>query len=360
MKRLLWALAAILLAAHVLQAQVPLRDDFEGGLNAWQATGSWGLSGARSASPTHAITDSPGAFYTNNTSSAMTLVNSVSLAGTTRPALGFQQAYLLEEAYDFGYVEVSTNGGATWLAPALGTFTGTKSEFTREQLDLSAYAGVPGFRVRFHLVTDGSVVMDGWYVDDVILGEAPAPVTLTATQTNRNSVQFSWSPVAGTNFASYRIYRSLTAGVDWHTARVVSEITSNSVGTGADLTASPKTKYYYRLGVVNPNGLQTLGNEICVTTLPGMDYPFVDNGEGGSATWIPDAPWALSAEDAVSPAHAWSDSPGMNYANGIGSQSLLLAAPLYLAGKAVVPVLSFNYKTDLGSGDSANVEISIN
>ncbi|MEI2722563.1 MAG: hypothetical protein V9H26_03150 [Verrucomicrobiota bacterium] len=198
MKRLLWALAAILLAAHVLQAQVPLRDDFEGGLNAWQATGSWGLSGARSASPTHAITDSPGAFYTNNTSSAMTLVNSVSLAGTTRPALGFQQAYLLEEAYDFGYVEVSTNGGATWLAPALGTFTGTKSEFTREQLDLSAYAGVPGFRVRFHLVTDGSVVMDGWYVDDVILGEAPAPVTLTATQTNRNSVQFSWSPVAGT------------------------------------------------------------------------------------------------------------------------------------------------------------------
>ena len=85
-----------------------------------------------------------------------------------------------------------------------------------------------------------------------------------------------------------------------------------------------------------------------------MDYPFVDNGEGGGGTWIPDAPWALSDEDADSPTHAWSDSPGTNYANGIASQSLTLAAPLFLAGQAKSPALCFNHKYDFAPGDSAN------
>lgn len=211
--------------------KVPLRDDFEGGLNAWQATGSWGLSGARSASPTHAITDSPGAFYTNNTSSAMTLVNSVSLAGTTRPALGFQQAYLLEEAYDFGYVEVSTNGGATWLAPALGTFTGTSESHARatRSLRLRRRPWLPGALSS----GDGRFGGDGRLVCGRRDPRRSARTGDAHGYPNQPQLhpQFSWSPVTGTNFASYRIYRSLTAGVDWHTARVVSEITSNSVRT---------------------------------------------------------------------------------------------------------------------------------
>jgi len=37
----------------------------------------------------------------------------------------------------------------------------------REQVDLSAAAGFSDVRVRFRLVTDDSIVMDGWYVDDV-------------------------------------------------------------------------------------------------------------------------------------------------------------------------------------------------
>jgi len=83
-------------------AALPFFDDFEGGLGNWSAGGARGLTTARSSSPTHAATDSPGAFYTNNTDAALTLASSISLSGAVRPALSFQHQYALETGYDFG------------------------------------------------------------------------------------------------------------------------------------------------------------------------------------------------------------------------------------------------------------------
>ncbi|MDW8310156.1 MAG: immune inhibitor A, partial [Verrucomicrobiales bacterium] len=336
------------------------QDNFESGLGQWTAQSPWALTTARFASPTRSATDSPGAFYTNNTDAALGMAASVNLVGTTRPALSFFHQYALETGYDFGRVEISTNGGSSWVSTPLAAYTGSTTTMAREQLDLSPYAGQSNVRIRFRLVTDSSVVMDGWYVDDVLIAEAPAPVTLGATLTNRNSAALRWTASAAPDFAAYRLYRAMSPGVDWRTARLVAEITTASTTNVTDITLAPKTTYHYRLAVVTTNGLLTLGNEIAVTTHPGMDYPFVDNGEAGPNTWIAEAPWALSAEDAASPTRAWSDSPGANYANGIPSQSLTLAAPLFFAGSAVSPVLSFNHKYDFASGDSANVEISTN
>ena len=347
-------------AAFPLMAAYPLSDDFESGLGNWTASGGWGLTTARYASPSRSATDSPGAFYTNHTDAALTLASSINLAGATRPALSFYHQHALESGYDFGRVEISTNGGVSWLATPLAAYTGNRAAMTREQLDLTPFAGKNNVRLRFRLVTDSSVVMDGWYVDDVLVAEAPAPVTLSATLTNRNSAALAWTASAAPDFAAYRLYRSLTPGVDWRTAHVVAEVANAAVTNLTDVTLSPKTTCFYRLAVVSTNGLLTLGNEIAVTTHPGMDYPFVDNGEAGPNTWIADAPWALSDEDAASPAHAWSDSPGTNYVNGIGSQSLTLAAPLAFAGHAVSPVLSFNHKFDFTAGDAGYVEISLN
>jgi hypothetical protein len=343
-----------------LPAALPFSDDFESGLGQWTAGSPWGLTTARYASPNRSVTDSPGTFYTNNTDAALTLTVPVNLTGAIRPALGFHHQYALETGYDFGRVEISLDGGSSWSTPPLATYTGNRGAMTREQLDLTPYAGTADFRVRFRLVTDSSVAMDGWYVDDVSIAEAPEPVTLQATQTNRNSVGLAWTPSAAPDFAAYRIYRSSTAGVDWRSARLIMEFPTAAVTSAIDLTVSPKTKYFYRAAVVSTNGLVTLGNEIAVTTHPGMDYPFLDNGEGGPNTWVADAPWALSDEDAVSPTQAWSDSPGTNYANGIGSQALTLAAPMSFAGQAVAPVLSFNHKFDFAAGDSGYAEISLN
>ncbi|HEX7619006.1 MAG TPA: hypothetical protein VF480_09850, partial [Verrucomicrobiae bacterium] len=335
-------------------------DDFESGLGNWACSGTWGLTTAKSASPSHAATDSPGTFYADNTDSALAMAGSVNLTGVARPALSFRHTYALENGYDFGYVEVSTNGGAAWITPALSAYTGNQGTWAREQLDLSAFTNATAVSVRWHLVTDSSVVMDGWYVDDVRIADAPAPVSLSAAQTNRTSILLAWTPSTSPSFAAYRLFRSLTPGVDWHTAYLVTEIGNNATTNITDIAVSPKTKYYYRLAVLNTDGMLTLGNEIQVTTPAGMDYPFLDNGESGSATWIADAPWALSTEDAASPTHAWSDSPGANYNNNIPSQSITLVAPLFLAGNAVAPELSYVHKYDFSAGDSANVEVSTN
>src|SRR5664280_1089220 len=353
-------LVSVLMAVTPLRAAFPFFDDFEGGLGNWSATGTWGLTTGRFASPSHAVTDSPDVFYTNNTDSVLALASSINLSGAARPALSFQHAYLLENGYDFGTIEVSTNGGGSWMVPGLASFTGTKAVMSREQLDLSPFVGAANFRLRFHLVTDSSVVMDGWQVDDVRVAETPAPVTVAAVQTNRTSILLAWTASASTDFGAYRLYRSLAPGVDWHTAQIVAEISLASVTNAADIAVGPKTRYYYRVAVVNADGILTLGNEIQVTTPAGMDYPFLDNGEGGSATWIADAPWALSEEDAASPTHAWASSPGSNYTNRIASQSLTLVSPLFFAGNAVSPTLSFNHKFDFAAGDSANVEVSTN
>jgi len=95
----------------------PFSDNFEAGLESWIANGGWGLITAQYASPNHAVTDSPGTFYTNSTEAALTLASSINLSGAVRPALQFYHKYAIEPGYDFALVEVSTNNGVTWINP---------------------------------------------------------------------------------------------------------------------------------------------------------------------------------------------------------------------------------------------------
>ena len=340
-------------------AAYPFLDSFESGSGNWTATGGWGLTTARYASPSHAATDSPGTFYSDNTDASLTLAASLNLSAATRPALSFQHSYSLEDGYDFGSLEISTNGGAAWVG-VLAEFTGDQAAMAREQVDLSAFAGRSDIRVRFRLLTDDSIVMDGWYVDDVSIGEAPASVTLqTSTNPTPNRIALFWSPSAETNFTAYRLYRSQTSVLDWHTAQLVAEINDSATTNFTDITVSPKTTYYYSVMVLNTSALHSMSATLKTNTPAGMDYPFLDNGEGGSRTWTATAPWALSDEDSYSAGHAWSDSPGTNYADSTSSLPLTLAAPMNFAG-AVAPVLSFVHRYDFASGDAGYVEVSLN
>ncbi len=339
-------------------APYPFADDFEAGIGNWVTNGTWGLTTAAAVSPSHAVADSPSAFYNNSRDTALTLASSLNLAGATRPALSFQHRYALEADWDFVRVELSTNGGASWLAAPLASYTGNQSAWTREQLDLGSCIGRTDVRIRFRLVTDDSVVMDGWYLDNIRLGETPAPVTtLSAVTVTPTTVSLQWTPSDASDFATYRLYRSLTANVAWQTATCVATLTDRNASNYTDIAVSPKTAYFYRLMVMSTNNLHALGNEVSTNTPAGMSFPFFDNGESGPATWIAEAPWALSEELALSPTHAWSDSPGANYGNGIGSQSLTLSGALDLRGKSS-PVLSYRHQCQFLSGDYGLAEVS--
>ena len=175
----------------------------------------------------------------------------------------------------------------------------------------------------------------------------------------QTAVTLRWSASSDPDFASYVILRGTQAGFDWRTAKTVATLADSATVEFTDIAVAPKSNYRYRVMVLNNAGLHSLSNEVTAATPAGMDYPFLDDGEAGPNYWTAASPWSLSDEDFHSPGHAWSDSPGGNYADNIASQPLTLAAPLDLTS-AANPVLTFFHRCTLAAGDTANVEVSTN
>ncbi len=100
-------------------------------------------------------------------------------------ALTFDTNYDIEEAWDFGFVQVSTDGGQTWTSLSnaytssvydpsahpniianLPGLTGTSSGWVNMSFDLSAYAGQP-ILIGFRYMTDWATTNAGWFIDNV-------------------------------------------------------------------------------------------------------------------------------------------------------------------------------------------------
>ncbi|MBP7149090.1 MAG: immune inhibitor A [Acidobacteria bacterium] len=351
------ALLVVPCALDVSLAAYPFSDDAESGVSRWSLEPPWAVTGTSFHGGSHSFTDSPGTNYANAVNVSMTQAAPMDLTGAARPRLAFWHRHALETDFDFGYVEISLDGGATWQPQPLARFTGNR-DWTRTQLDLSPWIGQAAVKVRFRLVSDVNIARDGWYIDDVLAGEGPQPETLAApTAATANTLTLSWSQSAEPDFASYRLVRGNGPNFDWTTGTTVATITSRTTLTVQDTGLAPKSTYFYRLVVARTNGLESPSNEVSGTTTPGMDYPFLDNGEGGAATWTADYPWALSTEAAHGGAWAWSDSPGGNYGDNLAGISLTLSTPVDLAA-ATRPVLSFWHTCHFPGNDHGLVEVS--
>ena len=153
----------------------------------WTITGTptsspkWAITTATYNSPPNSYTDSPSGNYLSSSTVTMTLTNSINLTGYSNPRLSFYTKFNIENNWDYGQVEISTNNGSTWIPlqgqytnPGTGTFQpngeplydGTKSVWVKEEISLSSYMSSQ-FKIRFELKTDGSVEYDGWYIDDI-------------------------------------------------------------------------------------------------------------------------------------------------------------------------------------------------
>lgn len=101
----------------------------------------------------------------SDSANAWLMSPSIALSGVSGASLQFAHWYSFETNWDFGYVEVSADGGTTWTL--LGTrFTGANNAYTQPTYDLTPYVGQT-VQVRFRMTSDTSVVRPGWYVDDV-------------------------------------------------------------------------------------------------------------------------------------------------------------------------------------------------
>lgn len=143
----------------------PVSNDFEAGPAGWTATGSWAITNEAAHSPTRAWSDSPGGNYANNVNAAVTSPG-FDVGQWDSVTLSFWNRYRLEVGYDYGYVEYSTDNGATWNQAH--SVNGYQMTWQKVEVALPV-AGASQLQIRFRIETDTWQTDDGWYVDDVAL-----------------------------------------------------------------------------------------------------------------------------------------------------------------------------------------------
>lgn len=137
----------------------------------------------------------PAGLYDNNQD--LDIARSITVTGAGN--LTFEHYYGMELGWDFGFVQVSTDGGTNWASqPCTGTTTshdpgalphivahipgytgptgdqglstvGSAAAPMAASCNLSAYSGGPPILLSFRLLTDPSVQLDGWHVRNVML-----------------------------------------------------------------------------------------------------------------------------------------------------------------------------------------------
>jgi len=170
-------------------------DFFESGSGQWQISGDWGI--VRLADGNQAMTDSPEGPYKGASDYGpglqiytTTLTSpSFSLSACPNPSLTFQHDYRLARlagaaSEDVGRVEISTDGGESWIELARysggGLFDGAREEIESFEwaevtwqpvrLDLTPYLDQAALRLRFSLsVNDDALSSKGWLLDNIMV-----------------------------------------------------------------------------------------------------------------------------------------------------------------------------------------------
>jgi len=152
-------------------------DDVEGEINGWTHGGMadlWHISSYRSVSGASSwyCGDDGTHEYVNDMDSWLV---SPPVLLNDDATLTYQHWYETESGWDYAYVEISTDDGASYTE--LTYWDGFGSEWEGQTNDLSAYAGEE-VRIRFRFTSDGIIVDgEGWYIDDITIG-SPASVSI--------------------------------------------------------------------------------------------------------------------------------------------------------------------------------------
>ena len=127
------------------------------------------------------------------------LIRELDLTGQSQATLSFDTKYDIEEQWDFGLVQISTDGGKTWKSLSNGNtrsdivdqgypkikenlpgFTGSSNGWKTESFDLSPYAGQKVL-LSFRYMTDWGTTEAGWYISNLRLNNQTIdPLTSTA------------------------------------------------------------------------------------------------------------------------------------------------------------------------------------
>ncbi len=171
------------LTLYIGEGTTLLADGAESGTGNWSTGAGWGTSAAAHTGAA-SFTDSPAGPYAPNSSNALQSAQAVDLTGYTHAVLRFWTKWTIEPTWDFGLVEVSTNGGLDWTSlrtPVSHTASLKGAQLAGlwgydgytpglnwifQEIDLTQYVG-SHMLLRFRVTSDGGDQRDGMYVDDI-------------------------------------------------------------------------------------------------------------------------------------------------------------------------------------------------
>jgi immune inhibitor A len=113
------------------------------------------------------------------------IVHALDLSGKSQASLSFWTQYAIETGWDFGFVQVSVDGGASWTSLAneattddytpgaidiavanLPGLTGQTDGWVYQAFDLTPFTGQP-ILLQFRYVTDWAYTEKGWFLDEI-------------------------------------------------------------------------------------------------------------------------------------------------------------------------------------------------
>ncbi|NUN10699.1 MAG: M28 family peptidase [Ignavibacteriaceae bacterium] len=203
----------------------------------WVISGTWGTTTSKFVSPPYSYTESPAGNYVASATYTMTMANTINLGDFLGATLEFSAQWAIEDNWDYGQIQITTDNGTTWTAlagsftnPGQGTFQpagqplydGAQSTWVNEMIPLNAYKNKP-VKFRFYFRSDGSQQFDGWYVDNIKLKTfSGIPVELAAFSINPESdgVTLNWLTASELNNKGFKIQRMLGDGL-WKDAAFI-------------------------------------------------------------------------------------------------------------------------------------------
>jgi len=234
-------------ASAILPRADVISNTAENGAVGWTTGGSfntWAIRVGAAHSPTHAWTDSA-SNYSNNTNSYVR-TPAFDLSGKRNVRVSGWYQYELESGYDYVYLEYSLNGGTSWnTAAPLGYFNGIQSEWENRSIDASMLDDQSNVALRWRLVSDGGVVADGIYIDDVAVSYEPyscdytppaapgAPLLVSPADgaVLESPVEFEWQDSGTGDPATGFIFNLDSTPVLTFTTPVTSTVISLTAGT---------------------------------------------------------------------------------------------------------------------------------
>ncbi len=166
---------------------------FAAGEDGWQENGSWErgtVEGGPDSGMADIVATGLAGGYGNSENALLTgpEIDLPTLTPGTRLMLMMHESFEVETGYDEGTVELSLDGGRTWIV--VDSRSG-RADWHESRTDLSRFAG-ERIRLGFRMRSDGSVSGAGWRIESlqIVRHIALAPRALTATMSSINALNF--------------------------------------------------------------------------------------------------------------------------------------------------------------------------